>query len=82
MDSGEKILEVTWKALLTTPVSLFVAVLCLTVGYFTYNMQKDKERYEEQARNCIEEKLKEKEVYINLLQNLKINNEFKKDSIK
>ena len=86
MGNNERILKYGWSEFLKTPFSLLFFVLCLVVTYLVYadkkQSQKDKEKYEEQARACNEERLKDKEIYINLLENLKINREFKKDSIK
>ena len=86
MGNNERILKYGWSEFLKTPFSLLFFVLCLVVTYLVYadkkQSQKDKEKYEEQVMACNEERLKDKEIYINLLENLKINREFKKDSIK
>ena len=86
MGNNERILKYGWSEFLKTPFSLLFFVLCLVVTYLVYadkkQSQKDKEKYEEQVRACNGERLKDKEIYINLLENLKINREFKKDSIK
>ena len=86
MGNNERILKYGWSEFLKTPFSLLFFVLCLVVTYLVYaeknQSQKDKEKYGEQVRACNEERLKDKEIYINLLENLKINREFKKDSIK
>ena len=86
MGNNERILKYGWSKFLKTPFSLLFFVLCLVVTYLVYadkkQSQNDKEKYEEQVRACNEERLKDKEIYINLLENLKINREFKKDSIK
>lgn len=81
MGNNERILKYGWSEFLKTPFSLLFFILCVVVAYLVYadkkQSQEDKEKYEKQVKACNEERLKDKEIYINLLENLKINKEFK-----
>lgn len=79
----ETLLKYGWSEFLRTPFSLLFFVLCFTLGYIIYSDKqrsvKSTERYERQISNCNEARLKDKEIYINLLENLKINQELQKN---
>lgn len=86
MNDKEKILKYSWSEFLKTPFSLLFFVLCIVICYLVYQQQKnsieEKKLYKTELDGCHEARLKDKEVYFNLLQNLQINRELKKDSVR
>lgn len=86
MRDSEKILTYSWKEFLKTPFTLLFFVLLIALGYFIYTERShfmvDREDYKNKLEECNEARLRDKEVYMNLLHNIKINNNLKKDSIK
>lgn len=86
MNDKEKILKYSWGEFLKTPFSLLFFTLCILVCYLVYreqqNSAEEKNSYKTELEECNDGRLKDKEVYINLLQNLKINQELKKDSVR
>lgn len=83
---GERILKYSWVEFLKTPFSLLFFTICICLGYTVYSDKrqaiKDKEKYEVQLYQCNESRLKDREVYMELINNIKLNKQLIKDSVK
>jgi len=79
---SEIIFKYGWREFLKTPFTLLFFTLCIVVGFLVWNNMMEKKEeiimYQNEFKNCNEERLKDKQNYINLLENMKINNELKK----
>lgn len=86
MENRERLLTYSWKEFLRTPFTLLFFVLILALGYFIYTERNhflsDKEELENKLHECSEARLRDKEVYMNLLHNIRINKEFEKDTLR
>lgn len=81
----ERMLKFTWFEILKTPFSAFLVGFALVSGFVTYHLIKTKEEEAKEAKKdlkeCNDGRLKDRDTYNSFLQNLKTNNELKKDSI-
>ncbi|MDR1019033.1 MAG: hypothetical protein LBM02_10085 [Lachnospiraceae bacterium] len=86
MANTEKILNITWKEFINSPFSFIFFAICLVLGYIIYleRVEKNDEnsKLKVELQNCNDIRIKDKEVYINLLQNININKILKKDTIR
>lgn len=82
----EKILTYTWKEFLKSPFSVLFFGILLAVGFITYSyketLEEDKALLEERYNSCIENRLKDKDLYLNILHEIEVSKTLKKDSIR
>lgn len=82
----EKILTYTWKEFLKSPFSVIFFGILLAVGFITYSyketLEEDKALLEERYNSCIENRLKDKDLYLNILHEIEVSKTLKKDSVR
>lgn len=82
----EKILTYTWKEFLKSPFSVMFFGILLAVGFITYSyketLEEDKALLEERYNSCIENRLKDKDLYLNILHEIEVSKTLKKDSVR
>ena len=82
----EKILTYTWKEFLKSPFSVLFFGILLAVGFITYSyketLEEDKALLEERYNSCIENRLKDKDLYLNILHEIEVSKTLKKDSVR
>ena len=82
----EKILTYTWKEFLKSPFSVIFFVILLAIGFIIYSyketLEKDKFLLEERYNSCVENRLKDKDLYLNILHEIEVSKTLKKDSVK
>lgn len=81
----EKILKYGWIEFLKTPFSAFffaISLLCVLLMYILYSDKKQIELSAKELQNeikiCNDNRVKDKEIYIKLIEKIKLNNELKK----
>lgn len=81
----EKILTYTWKEFLKSPFSVMFFGILIIVGFITYSYKKtleeDKALLEERYNSCVENRLKDRDLYLNILYEIEVSKVLKKDSI-
>lgn len=82
----EKILTYTWKEFLKSPFSVMFFGILLAVGFITYSyketLEEDKVLLEERYNSCVENRLKDKDLYLNILHEIEVSKTLKKDSVR
>ena len=81
----EKILKYGWIEFLKTPFSAFffaISLLCILLMYILYYDKEQLELSSKELQNdikiCNENRVKDKEIYIKLIEKIKLHNELKK----
>jgi len=81
----EKILKYGWVEFLKTPFSAFffaISLLCILLMYILYYDKEQLELSSKELQNdikiCNENRVKDKEIYIKLIEKIKLHNELKK----
>ena len=81
----EKILKYGWIEFLKTPFSAFffaISLLCILLMYILYSDKEQLELSSKELQNdiqiCNENRVKDKEIYIKLIEKIKLHNELKK----
>lgn len=78
----EKIFDYSWGKFINSPFSAILVAVCLALGYLVYterqNLQQENLKDEAALEKCNENRIKDREEYIKLLEKLKVNNELNK----
>lgn len=78
----EKIFDYSWGKFINSPFSAILVAVCLALGYLVYterqNLQQENLKDEAALEKCNENRIKDREEYIKLLEKLKVNEELNK----
>lgn len=82
----EKILKYTWGEFLKSPFSLMFFGMLIIVAIITYSykqtLEEDKKLLEDKYHSCVEGRISDKDLYMNILHELEVSKTLKKDSVK